>query len=207
MATSAQEPFVVKKDLNPFILTVPEYNLQYLLANLNSTLHSYLYTEASTVAGKDDFRQTTLAALQTLPIRHINFITPVVERSMYEDKGKVLYRVAMLNNDQKDVLDFVNHHLSKQPEQSAVVHDLLAFLAETMLDLNKQKRALQKEFLDWLVTTLHIASDKDGDKMGIEVLTGKSKLLEYAGDYQKDEEPLAPDALWDIIIKIVPVWA
>ena len=70
-----------------------------------------------------------------------------------------------------------------------------------MLDLNKQKRALQKEFLAWLVTTLHIAPDKDGDKVGIEVLQNKNKLLEYTGDYQKNEEPLAPDALWDIVVK------
>lgn len=85
-----------------------------------------------------------------------------------------------------------------------MVHDLLAFLAEAMLDLNKQKRSLQKEFLDWLVTTLHIAPDKDGDKVGIEVLTGKSKLLEYAGDYQKNEQPLTSDALWDVVIKNRP---
>ncbi len=46
---------------------------------------------------------------------------------------------------------FVEHHLSKEPEESDVVHDLLAFLAEEMIRLNKEKRDAQKEFLDWLV--------------------------------------------------------
>jgi hypothetical protein len=45
-----------------------------------------------------------------------------------------------------------------------VVHDLLAFLAEEMIRLNKEKRAVQQEFLDWLVATLKILTDKEGRK-------------------------------------------
>ena len=86
------------------------------------------------------------------------------------------------------------------PEQSDVVHDLLAFLAEEMIHLNKEKRALMKEFLDWLVEKLRIVPDKDGRK-GIEGLTGKSKLADYAGDYQKGEPPLAFGELVDILQK------
>jgi hypothetical protein len=35
-------------------------------------------------------------------------------------------------------------------EKSDVVHDLLAFLAERMLEMNKQKQAEIKGFLGWL---------------------------------------------------------
>src|SRR2546423_3825720 len=84
----------------------------------------------------------------------------------------------------------VDHHLGKAPEESDVVHDLLAFLAEEMIRLNKEKRAAMREFLDWLVTALHILPDKDGRK-GIDALTGKSKLADYPGDYQKGEPPLS----------------
>jgi hypothetical protein len=80
------------------------------------------------------------------------------------------------------------------------VHDLLAFLAEEMIRLNKEKRAGQKEFLDWLVATVMVLPDKDGRK-GIDVLTGKSKLADYAGDYQKGEAALATDELLDILRK------
>jgi hypothetical protein len=81
-----------------------------------------------------------------------------------------------------------------------VVHDLLAMLAEHMIRLNKEKRAAQRDFLDWLVAALKIAPDKDGRK-GIDALTGKSKLLDYPGDYQKDEPPLATAELLEILQK------
>lgn len=58
----------------------------------------------------------------------------------------------------------------------------------------------QKEFLDWLVTTLRILPDKEGRK-GIDVLTGKGKLNDYPGDYQKGESPLAFEELWEILQK------
>ena len=176
-----------------------KYSLEFLLAILNSSLICWYFQKNLTSnlnIGPDDAKN--------LPIRRIHFVISDKDRAYYLDKAKLLYSECVSKDDQDCVLGFVNHHLSQQPEQSAVVHDLLAFLAETMLDLNKQKRSLQKEFLDWLVTTLHIAPDKDGGKAGIEVLTGKSKLLEYVGDYQKNEEPLAPDALWDIIVKNRP---
>jgi hypothetical protein len=79
------------------------------------------------------------------------------------------------------------------------VHDLLAFLAEEMLRLNKEKRALQKTFLAYFVDELQMRAENG--KPGIEVLTGKSKLLEFAGDYQKGEQPLTPDGLWEIVQK------
>ncbi len=80
------------------------------------------------------------------------------------------------------------------------MHDLLAFLAEEMIRLNKEKRAAQKEFLDWLVKTLRILPDREGHN-GIDVLTGKGKLADYPGDYQKGEPPLAFEELLDILRK------
>ena len=80
------------------------------------------------------------------------------------------------------------------------MHDLLAFLAEEMIRLNKEKRAAQKEFLDWLVTMLRILPDKENRK-GIDVLTGKGKLADYPGDYQKGESPLACEELLEILQK------
>src|SRR5258708_37750824 len=66
--------------------------------------------------------------------------------------------------------------------------------------LNKEKRAAQKQFLDQLVTTLRILPDKEGRK-GIDVLTGKGKLADYPGDYQKGESPLAFEELLEILQK------
>ncbi|RLE40636.1 hypothetical protein DRJ23_01550, partial [Candidatus Acetothermia bacterium] len=83
-------------------------------------------------------------------------------------------------------------------EQSDVVHDLLAFLAEQMIELNKEKQAKIAEFLEWLEVELDVKPDRKGNT-GIEALTGKTKLRNYLGDYQKDEEALSFDELWAIL--------
>jgi REP element-mobilizing transposase RayT len=68
MATYCVDKLIVRKDLNPFILIDINFELLYLLALLNSKLFSYIYLNQSTIAKKDDFRQTTLSELRKLPI-------------------------------------------------------------------------------------------------------------------------------------------
>ena len=77
-------------------------------------------------------------------------------------------------------------------DKTDVVHDLLAHLAQCMIDLNKQKQGEVKRFLDWLEKRLKIQPKNDGST-GIDSLTGKTILQGYLGDYQKgeDETPLA----------------
>jgi len=85
-------------------------------------------------------------------------------------------------------------------EQSDVVHDLLAFLAEQMIKLNREKQQKVVGFLEWLAAELEIKPDKKGNT-GIDALTGKTKLKGYLGDYQKGEEALSFDGLWEILRK------
>lgn len=85
-------------------------------------------------------------------------------------------------------------------EQSDVVHDLLAFLAEEMIRLNEEKQKEMKAFLSWLEAELKIQPDKKGNT-GIEALTGKSKLRNYLGDYQKGESELPFEDLWEVLTK------
>lgn len=85
-------------------------------------------------------------------------------------------------------------------EQSDVVHDILAFLAERMIEYNKEKQKEIKGFLEWLEVRLKIKTDKNGKK-GIESLRGKSKIKNYLGDYQKDEKHLSFEEFWKILEK------
>ncbi|MCK4394677.1 hypothetical protein KAX17_17385, partial [Candidatus Bipolaricaulota bacterium] len=62
-----------------------------------------------------------------------------------------------------------------QWEQADVVHDLLAFLAERMIALNKERQKKMKTFLQWLEAELEIMPDAKG-REGLEALTGKTKL-------------------------------
>jgi hypothetical protein len=171
----------------------------YILSILNSQLATYYHRSQVDDKGRV-FPEVKLVDLDKFPIRHINFTTLPNERTYYLEEARNLYTYCLDKNDQDCVLGFVDHHLSGEPEESDVVHDLLAFLAEEMIRLNKEKRAAQKEFLDWLVTTLRILPDKEGRK-GIDVLTGKGKLTDYPGDYQKGESPLAFEELLDILRK------
>ena len=163
MATAVKEPFVVKKDLNPFIVTEPQYDLFFLLANINSKLHSYLYTEASTAAGKDDFRQTTLSALRALPICRISFTTPTEERERLAGEGITEATEWVEGTEEPSVSSvsfsafsdsnfghWLDARLTADPEQSDVIHDLLAHLAERMVAMNKAKQAEARGFLSWL---------------------------------------------------------
>jgi hypothetical protein len=68
LATFSEMKIVTKKDINPFILIDDKWNILYILGILNSKLISYLYINTSSIASKDDFRQTTLAELRRLPI-------------------------------------------------------------------------------------------------------------------------------------------
>jgi len=146
------------------------------------------------------FFEPSYVFMKNVPIRRIIFTLTSEQRAYYRDKARLLYATCLDKHDQQCVLGFVDHHLAREPEQSDVVHDLLAYLAEEMIRLNKEKRAAIKEFLGWLETTLKILPDREG-RVGIDALTGKSKLLDYPGDYQKGEPPLSFDDLLDTLRK------
>ncbi len=145
--------------------------------------------------------------IEQLPIRRIDFTTPADRRAQLAEKGRKLYE-RCLREGHACVLDFTAHHLSLN--ETDVIHDLLAFLAQQMIDLNKYKQAEVKRFLGWLEGTLRIkpapgkgggdASDATvGAKRrfaptptpaggsGIDSLKKKSYIQNYLGDYQKGE--------------------
>lgn len=85
-------------------------------------------------------------------------------------------------------------------EQSDVVHDILAFLAEEMIRLNQEKQKEMKNFLSWLEAELQVRPDGRGNT-GIVALTGKTKLKDYLGNYQQGEPELSFEDLWGILKK------
>src|ERR1019366_10016794 len=63
-----------------------------------------------------------------------------------------------------------DHHRRGKPERADVVHDLLAFLAEQMTALNREKRAAAKQFLTDL---------KDFHDVDTHALKPKTKLAKF----------------------------
>ena len=162
---------VLKEDLN--------YELRYILSILNSSLLNYVHQRTSKLK-RDGYYEYFSKTMENLPIRRISFTTPAPERArpaaelqqLYAEgkHAEILARVeACLPKDEAD--NFI-----AEQERSDVVHDLLAFLAERMLEMNKQKQQEIKGFLGWLESFV-------GAK--VEDLTPKTKLQSY---YEHDYE-------------------
>jgi len=134
---------------------------------------------ASEVFGKTSL-QTDLRVeeVRALPLRQVASNTRPVERQSLVAEGRRHYEQYLQSTDFYVVLFFVIEHLTQKPdgspdmerEQSDVVHDLLAFLAEEMTRLNKDKQEEIKGFLRWLESYLSV---------GIEELKNKTKVKEY----------------------------
>ena len=79
------ERIVFKKDINPFIIQDNSFDTKYVLSVLASKFISYFYVNISSIALKDDFRQTTLTELRELFIPRLSneeqqpFITKAIE--------------------------------------------------------------------------------------------------------------------------------
>ena len=109
----------------------------------------------------------------------------------------VLYNQFQLDRNPDPLLTQVNYHLSQQPEEADVIHDLLAHLAEQMIELNKQKQTETKSFLQWLERFIGCP---------IDTLTNKSKIQNYLGDYYKkgtDTDTGTPHLSFDALIELL----
>jgi hypothetical protein len=91
-------------------------------------------------------------------LRPISFTTPQTERKQLIAHGRKRYQEYLQSHDWAGVLAFVDQRLPQKEngtpdtehEQSDVVHDLLASLAEEMTRLHKEKQSQIKTFLSWL---------------------------------------------------------
>jgi hypothetical protein len=147
-------------------------DLRYLVALLNSALLEWRFKLFSSNNHINTYE------LEALPIRRINFTTPKKDREQLVSQSKALYGEYLQTKDWKKGLAFVAQRLPQNPdgspetkkEQSDVIHDLLAYLAEEMTRLHKEKQAEIKGFLTWLDSYLGVS---------IEDLKNKTKMREY----------------------------
>lgn len=78
-----------------------------------------------------------------IPIRRITFTTPADERNTLANESMALYN----EGKHEELLAFTEACLAHQPEQSDVIHDLLVYLAEQMIELNRQRQEKFEDFL------------------------------------------------------------
>ncbi|MCX6677623.1 MAG: N-6 DNA methylase [Methanothrix sp.] len=155
--------------------------LKYITTIINSTLLSFFFdTMFMNAHISGGYRQYKAFYLKQLPIRRISFTTPAPERARLGAELQQLCAEGKFTEILAQVVaclpkDGAGNFIAEQ-EKSDVVHDLLAFLAEKMLEMNKQKQQEIKGFLGWLESYL-------GAK--VEDLTPKTRLQGY---YEHDYE-------------------
>ena len=90
------------------------------------------------------------------------------------EKAKTLYQFCLNKGSVDCVLGFVKHHLTADPERADLVHDLLAFLAEQMLEMNRAKGEEIRGFLHWLEREIGVEIDTLKNKTAIQSYFGLS---------------------------------
>ena len=167
----------------------------YLLALLNSPLTFYYLKHICMVLGDADKRgrlRFIYQYMQDLPIRCVNFTTPADERDRQLEKAQTLYQRCLDRGSTDCILGFVKHHLTADPERSDIVHDLLAFLAEQMVEMNKAKGEEIGGFLRWLEREIGVEVDALQNKTAIQGYFDLSfeELLEIL---RQNRRSIAPD--------------
>jgi len=148
-----------------------------LLALFNSSLWEFRFSATST---------TNHINAYELDIFHVPNLSQQTTPLDLRERQTAQIVAAYEMGDHADVLRRVQAALDAG--QTDVVHDVLAHLAQRMIDLNQDKQAEVKRFLGWLEDQLDILP-KDG-KTGLDVFTGKKIIRNYLGDYQKGEGEL-----------------
>lgn len=160
------------------------YNLKSLLAILNSKLTGFVFRKKFAIQEEDTFPQILLDDFASIPIRKISFNTKSDRRQQSLEKLIKSYQ------EKQEILKEIEEHIRR--EETDIVHDILAYLAEQMIEINREKQKEIKSFLRYLERIIGSAIDN---------LTNKSKIQNYLGDYQKSEPHLSCDQLWEILKK------
>jgi len=120
---------------------IPTHDL-YLLAMLNSST-TFLFLRSSLSLLRGGFFEYRAQTLIHTPIRHITSTTPEEERAALTGSAIDLYR----SGKREELLRLVEARLAAQPEQGDVVRDLLSYLAEQMIDLNRRRQQAVEDFM------------------------------------------------------------
>ena len=116
-------------------------------------------------------------------------------RSKLAKEGITLYDIG----NKEDLLAFVEVRLANQPEQIDVIYDLLVYLAEQMIDFNKQRQQAVEDFAFDLKAELSdsqlqkisrlwtpLGAPKEGDKEAERRRTEAQQVLGSLAEEQLD---------------------
>ena len=174
-----------------YLLIEGDVSYSYL-ALLNSSLLEWRFrlTSSNNHVSTDE--------IGTLPVPDIAFASGGHVMKGVASQFRQLYAEGTRKKSTIAMLHFVDQHLSSQPPRADLIRDFLAFLAKQMIDLNEKRGTEQARFLGWLGSVLRVRPGGEGEG-ALDVLTGKTTLRGYLGDYQKGEQHSAFEEIADIL--------
>jgi len=165
--------------VNNTVLTEGNYALEYLLCILNCSLtawytYRFIYNQAVRTMHFDE------AYTGKIPVPLISFNTKQEKRKNLFKETEKLYCEFLSSSIQiNKLLIFIKARFDAKHGESDVVHDFLVFLAEKMIEMNKEKQKLIFDFLIWLEKEIIIGS--------IDNLKNKTKVNKF---YENDFDSL-----------------
>lgn len=146
------------------VLVLPrKLNLKFLTSCMNSKLLSFVYRELfESLSLQGGYLRIGPPQIKRLPIRQINFSTLEKERQKLVKELKDLYA----NGEFVKFIRAIDSHLPKddednfikEKEKSDVVHDILVFLSEQMIDMKNQEHEFENalDLLKYLATDIPV---------------------------------------------------
>ena len=128
---------------------INDISIKYFLSVFNSKIINILYQNIAKEEGRI-LAQVKVNKVGLLPFPRIAFTTPAGERERLAADGRKLYAAGRGTCNYAPALAFAVAQLSASPPRSDVVHDLLAFLAEEMMEMHREKQARLRRFRDEL---------------------------------------------------------
>ncbi len=149
IATAINEGEFCSDTINYIVDT--KYNLYTTLALLNASVAEWRFRLTSTN------NHVNVYEIDALPMPRISFTTPEEERAGLVEEALLRYEAYLEHGEDVLVRAFVVTRLMEEPEQADVIHDFLAYLAERMIEMNKEKGREVRDFLDWLANYTGLA--------------------------------------------------
>ncbi len=116
-----------------YYMVKPPYDPRYLLAHLNSQVPEWRFRLTSTN------NNINIYEIEVIPVRRIYFSTPADVRQMELSSALQIYDTFPESGQLSTLLGLVEKLLN-ETEQSDVVHDLVVYLAQEMIDLTKERQ-------------------------------------------------------------------
>jgi len=175
------ELLTTEKLVNVTLKAECNYKYGFILALINSPLISFYLQRILFSKTTETSRVMDEPYIGICPIRRVAFVTLKDERQRLAEKLKIDMEAGRFDEVSAMVEECLPENKRGnfiiEREKSDVVHDLLAFLAERMIGLNKERQEFIKEFLTWL--------EREIVKGSIEGLKNKTKIKEFH-DYDFD---------------------